>query len=268
LGNYKKSWSSVLFNRYPYLYLPFLEEMIPESKQQVNAICRLLKRYDIKPGTKILDFSCGIGRHSIELAKRNYVVVGYDPSEFYIRYARRWYDKDRKEKGINIDFLCGHPLKLSQHLSKHEKFDGIIVIGALGFLDDNFDISILKNIAKVAREKSVLIIEIENRDWTLNNFQECTSHRFKDIEVHERWRFNLETSVAESVSRFYQIGSNQKNLTLVLELETTLRLYSVHEMIKMLRLAGWSYLTSFESISNFEPIRHHSQDIIIVARKL
>lgn len=200
------------------------------------------------------------------------MVVGYDPSDFYIRYARKWSAREKKRKEFRIDFFSGHPLRLSSLLSKQKTFDGIIVMGALGFLDERFDISILKNIAKVAREKSVLVIEIEDRDWTLKNFQECTYFRSKDIEIFETWKFNLESSTSESVSRFYQIVEDQHRLALKLQLGTTLRLYSVHEIVRLLKLAGWSYHDSFESSPDFgrlrRPVRHQTQDIIVIARKL
>ena len=221
--------------------------MIPQSRREVNRLCYLLRKYGIDSGARILDFSCGIGRHSIEFAKRNYSVVGYDPSAFYIEYAKKW--SQRKE--VRIDFVSGHPLRLAYFLSRKGKFDGIMIMGALGFLDEHFDVSILKNIAKVAKEKSVLVMEIEDRDWTLKNFQECTCFKSKEIEIHETWRFNLETSTSESVSKFFHIANEKGKLSLELQLRTTLRLYSVHEVIRMLKQAGWAYEDSFESQLQF-----------------
>lgn len=49
---------------------------------------------------KIIDVGCGTGRHSIELAKRGYQVMGVDLSEFQLSAAR----KKAKSIKLEIDF--------------------------------------------------------------------------------------------------------------------------------------------------------------------
>ena len=184
-------WTDVLLNKYPHLELPFLEALIPETKLEVDGICKILKDHKILKGAKILDFSCGIGRHSIELAKRDFKVVGYDPSEFFIHYANRWRDKLNKRNKSNVQFVRGDPLKISKILSNHKKLDGAIMMGSpLGFLDENFDSLILRNIAKVLDVRYILIIEFENRDWTLKNFQSHNHFQSKNTEIYETWEFD------------------------------------------------------------------------------
>ena len=170
-------------------------------------------------------------------------------------------------ENLRLSFFCGHPLKLSNIIANNQQFDGAIAIGTLGFLDDGFDLRILKNIVKVLRIGSILILEIEDRDWTLRNFQKFMISRHRDIEMCEEWKFNSESSISESVSKFYQVQKDN-NRSVLLELRTTLRLYSLHEVIKLLTLAGLSYLGSYESIFNLIPLTHLTQDMIVVARKL
>ena len=49
---------------------------------------------------KILDIGCGTGRHSIELAKRGYKVIGVDLSESQLKRAR---EKAGKQ---NVQVVC------------------------------------------------------------------------------------------------------------------------------------------------------------------
>jgi SAM-dependent methyltransferase len=245
--------------------LPFLKATIRKSKDEVNGMCKIFELYEIEEGARILDFSCGIGRHTIELSMRNFRVVGYDPSELYIEYARNWAERVARKKDRTPEFYCGHPLKISEFLL-NRKFDGAIAMGSLGFLNESFDISILRNLAKVVKQKSILILELENRDWTLRNFQKYTHERSDDLELFEEWEYDSETSVSKSITNFWRVKS-EKDLSLMLQLNTTLRLYSLHEIVKMLKAAGWKYLTSYDSILNLEPVNHQSRDMIVVARK-
>jgi hypothetical protein len=143
------------------------------------------------------------------------------------------------------------------------------MMGCLGFFNENYDIEILRHISKLSKLRSIMILEIEDRDWTLKNFQSVTHHEFKNIEVYEKWNFNSESSVSESMSKFYEkIRGNKDRLCCALELKTTLRLYSLHEIIRILKMAGWSYLASYENIRHHVPVKHQSQDIAVVAQKL
>ena len=44
----------------------------------------IVAKTGLLPGTDVLDACCGYGRHSIELAKLGYDVVGIDRSESYL----------------------------------------------------------------------------------------------------------------------------------------------------------------------------------------
>jgi 2-polyprenyl-3-methyl-5-hydroxy-6-metoxy-1,4-benzoquinol methylase len=72
------------------LYLPFLEQGKEKAVREVEGLCKIFDKYNILKDSKILDLSCGIGRHSIPLAKRGYKVVGYDISSLYLQKAREW----------------------------------------------------------------------------------------------------------------------------------------------------------------------------------
>jgi ubiquinone/menaquinone biosynthesis C-methylase UbiE len=256
-----------LYNKYPHLELPFLEATIPKSKKEVEGICRILKKYKIGTGARILDFSCGIGCHSMELAQKDFKVVGYDPSKFYIDYARRWSKKQDPKTKQNVRFVQGDPIKLIGNLSIDEKFEAAIVMGAtIGINNEKFDTLILENIRKVLNIGSILILEIENRDWTVNNFQSHIHHQSESIEVIEEWKLNLESSESQSITKFYQKIRNDHNyLELILKLKIKLRLYSLHEIIKMLRIAGWYYSESYDSIDNLTPVKNQCRDMIVVA---
>lgn len=71
--------------------------------------------------TTILDYGCGIGRHSILSAQEGFTVTAIDPSENAVEYLRSW----AKKEHLKIDCICGD---LS---STQERFDIILCFNVI-----------------------------------------------------------------------------------------------------------------------------------------
>ncbi len=52
---------------------------IPEERTR-KEVDFVLDRLELEPGARVLDVACGHGRHSLELARRGFVVTGIDLS--------------------------------------------------------------------------------------------------------------------------------------------------------------------------------------------
>jgi len=136
---YKNNWEK-FFDKEADFYL---EE--PFTKYTKEEIEFLLKELNLPVGSKILDVGCGVGRHSIELAKRGYKVVGIDISQRMIEKAR----KRAQEEGVEVVFI-----KVDATEYKcFEEFDAVICLceGAFSLIGSNddpleHDLMILKNI--------------------------------------------------------------------------------------------------------------------------
>lgn len=73
-------------------YIPNKEETLEErTKREVDGITRLLQP---RENAWILDVPCGYGRHSIELAKRGYFVVGNDINKEFLSIAKETAKKE------------------------------------------------------------------------------------------------------------------------------------------------------------------------------
>lgn len=127
----------------------------PGTKQEVDFIeCEL----GIKPGEKIIDLGCGSGRHSIELAKRGYDVVGIDISVTMLEEAK----KRSKEAGVNIEFYQEDLSRLERLFKKgNNLFFGAICLcesglGVLGGWEG--DLRFLKSVNGLLKVGRKLII--------------------------------------------------------------------------------------------------------------
>ncbi len=69
-------------------HAPEYEENI-FTKNTAAEVDFLVNELGISPGQSLLDVGCGTGRHSIELARRGYVVTGLDVSAGMLEEARR-----------------------------------------------------------------------------------------------------------------------------------------------------------------------------------
>src|SRR3989344_3411857 len=70
-----------------------------KTKEQIKFLTRIFKKNKCK---KILDVSCGTGRHSIELAKKGFSVTGLDIEKGMIKYA-----KEKSSSAKNVKFIIG-----------------------------------------------------------------------------------------------------------------------------------------------------------------
>jgi len=82
-----------------------------------------------KPGEKVLDFGCGTGHYSIELAKMGLQVTGLDISEEMLAFAR---DKSLKI-GLDIQWVVGDAQALE---FPDNSFDAAVSVTALEFFPD------------------------------------------------------------------------------------------------------------------------------------
>ena len=134
-----------------------------------------------------------------------------------------------------------------------------------GFGSESEDIKTLENLSGLTRKGGILIMETEDRDWRLANFENITNYRSKKIEIREKWNFNYETSVSESSSKFYEIHGNMRYLAL--QLTTRLRLYSLHELLRMLKDSNWRYMESYNDICTLKRFNGTKLNIVTISQK-
>jgi SAM-dependent methyltransferase len=263
--NVEESWHHLLFIKYAHLYLHELLRMEHKAESEVRGICKILDGFKIKKGSRILDFSCGIGRHSIRLSKMGYEVVGYDPSCFFLEKARK--KAQLETPNMRVKFYKGDPYNVSQILSRKSEADFraiIIMYNSVGYSTIKEDLMIFKSLLSLSSKNgTILITQTENRDWRIKNFEPCVISDYGAIQLHEQWKFNLENSISEGVFKFYR--KKNKILQLLLDLPIYMRLYSLHELKYILHQSGWNFLKSYGNICTLEPATVDSAEIVTVS---
>ncbi|NJE26050.1 class I SAM-dependent methyltransferase [Thermococcus sp. MV5] len=168
----------------------YLQE--PFTKYTKKEIDFLLEEFKLPEGAKILDVGCGVGRHSIELAKRGYRVTGIDISQKMLEKAKEWAQKE----GVEVELIKADATRFK----RNEEFDAVICLceGAfslLGSSDDliEHDLAILRNIYKSLKLGGKFILtalsalsrikKATNEDITSGVFDPNTMTFFEELEA-------------------------------------------------------------------------------------
>jgi hypothetical protein len=141
------------------------------------------------------------------------------------------------------------------------------MFNSIGYTNMEDDLKLFKDILGLTCTDGIIVIQTENRDWRLRNFFPYVNYDYGNIQLYESWNFNLERSTAESNSRYYERDPEDNSLRLVLELPTYMRIYSLHEIITILKNTRWVFQKSYGSIQTFAPVSLESSDIITIGKK-
>jgi 2-polyprenyl-3-methyl-5-hydroxy-6-metoxy-1,4-benzoquinol methylase len=139
--SYWTTFESILFNR----------KRIADTPAQVDHIIKLLQ---IEDGAKILDLCCGIGRHSLEFARRGFQVTGVDRTQSYLDKARQ----QAKTENLNIEFIKEDMRKFC----RDDTFDVVInMFTSFGYFEDSEDDrQVVENIFRSLKSGGKFLIEI------------------------------------------------------------------------------------------------------------
>ncbi len=113
----------------------------------------------------ILDLACGYGRHSLELARRGYRVVGVDITPAYVDDA----NKNAAQEHLNASFFCDD----LRNLHYENEFDVVLNMadGAIGYLEDDAEnLKIFDVIAKALKPGGKSFIDVQSGDYADAHF--------------------------------------------------------------------------------------------------
>jgi SAM-dependent methyltransferase len=261
----KKHWTNELFVDHSEFFLPYLEERLKLARKEALAIRRIFESRDVSKNGKVLDLCCGIGRHSVELAKIGYRVFGVDLAPVHIERAKGLAKKSKVSR--RTKFVVGDMRNIAEVAKGEGKFDAAInMFTSFGFYGEREDLRLFENLAKLCRKGAVLVLETINRDWIMRNFVSTGISTIKDLEVHEFRKFNFETSFMENVWKFYRMDGEKRHHLATIELDH--RIYSAHELIELLKKTGWRRADAYDGLElNPLSIDSLTNRLVIVAQR-
>ena len=194
----------------------------PFTKNTLAEVDFIIEELKIPQGSRILDVGCGTGRHSVELARRGYLMTGVDISSGMLAQAQ----KSAKNAGIRVEWIHAD----ATEFKSNNTFDAAICLceGAFGLLGRDGDpfehgLSILRNINKALKPNAKIIMT------ALNGL--AMIRRFKQADV-ETGRFDP-TTMAEVIPMEYDTSEGKKSVLL------RERGFVATELVMMFRQTGF-----------------------------
>ena len=239
----------------------FNEEYLRTVPANINQITRddvdfITTSLRLKKKSRILDLACGYGRHSLELAQRDFEVVGLDLSKPLLQRAV----EGAKQYSLDIKFIHGD----MRQLGFSAMFDGCFIWDtSLGYFDDRTNLAVLQGVHRALKVGGRLLVDVLNRDYAVSDTPTRLWWEGNGCIFLEESEFDYQRSTLEvERSYIYEDG------TPPLEHKSFIRLYSVHELRQMLHVAGFKVL----EVSGAQHYKGHflganSERIIVLAEK-
>jgi ubiquinone/menaquinone biosynthesis C-methylase UbiE len=180
----------------------------------------------VEKGASVLDVGCGTGRQAVELASRGYEVLGLDLSLPMLSRA----SDSAQLRGVKLNFLQSDMLEMEFK----ELFDAAYCVGStFGFFDDDKNADVIHRIHQALKPGGTMLLEVVNRDYGAPQHPAMTWYEADGCVCMEETQFNWFTSRLEGKRTLLLEDGRQK------EQKFSMRLYSLHELGKILHTAGF-----------------------------
>ena len=238
----KKHWTRRLFVEEADVYLPFLEQAMDRAPAESTAVATLFSQHGVPAAARVLDVACGIGRHSIPLAQRGYRVTGIDISPLFVQKAK----ESAAATGADVRFMVGDVQEAEALLGTDGPFDGFIsMFTSHGYYGRDGDLSLFRQLRRLASPEAVLVVLTSHRDWLVRNFEPEGLDMAGSIRIFQNRKLDLESSTIHNDWAFFEGDGNDLKLRLRLAMEH--RVYSLHEFKELIEESGWSYMKALGS---------------------
>ncbi len=141
----------------------FGEELMEKAPEEVEKIIELA---DLKKGMKLLDLCCGVGRHSLEFAKKDFEVTGVDITRDYLEKA----NKRAENENIDIEFLRED----MRDFRREEEYDAVVnLFSSFGYFKKEEDnIQVLENVFDSLKPEGKFVMDVKGKEIIARIFQE------------------------------------------------------------------------------------------------
>jgi SAM-dependent methyltransferase len=221
-----------------------------DAPKEINDIISLL---GAKAPARILDMGCGIGRHSLELARRGFTVTGVDRTRSYLEKA----SNQAKEEGLDIEFVQDD----MRSFRRPEQFDiSLNLYTSFGYFEKREDDGkVVANIHSSLKRGGVLLMDIMGKEVVSRDFKE------REWMEEDGWLVLQERKLGQDwgwlENRWIIIKDNDRT-----ELKFSHRLYSAVEIVRLMKDNGFKEVDVFGSLSGIK-YDHQAQRLIVKAVK-
>jgi len=230
----------------------FNKERRQKAAEEVEHALALVQ---LRPGAAVLDLGCGVGRHSLELARKGYRVTGVDRTAMYLAKAKA----AAAGQALNVEWVHAD----MRDFVRKGAFDAAInLLTSFGYFTDLADDRrVLDNVFAGLKPGGHLVIDLMGREVLARIFRQYDWHEEPDgtLLLEER---TLKEDWTWLDMRWIIIRGGERR-----DHRFRLRLYSGAELKALLADAGFAKINLYGSLSG-TPYDHQAERLVVVAQKL
>jgi 2-polyprenyl-3-methyl-5-hydroxy-6-metoxy-1,4-benzoquinol methylase len=232
---------------------PFLAHPLLTAERTNKEIDFVEAALSLKAGTRILDVGCGFGRHSIELARRGYRVVGMDAAAAMIKAAR----ERAMETAVSIDFQVAK----AEQFTTSTLFDAAICLfTSLGQITDSGENSALVyRVCEALKPGGMFLVEVPQRDPAVAQLK--AAEQFGNGANYTAVTRAYNSTTQTVFETFTQVSGVQKQVFTL-----HYRLFDRQAVTALLQEAGFVIHAAYGSYAG-DPLTTVNDTMLIVAKK-
>ena len=164
-----EDWFTTWFNSH-YYHILYKDRNLEEAAKFTD---NLVSHLGLPPRSKVLDLACGKGRHSLQLHKAGYDVVGVDLSEESIEEAKI-HEKD------GLEFFV-HDMR---HLYWTEYFDLVVnLFTSFGYFHNaDDDQKTISSVADALKPNGIFVLDFMNAVKVIDNLVESEEKAIEGVQ--------------------------------------------------------------------------------------
>ena len=245
-----KPWFEEVFDEDYLRTLPFM------TAQQTLRETAFIKEALSPPAEgEVLDIGCGYGRHAIEFGQRGFRVTGLDLSlPLLIRAA-----DEAQRRSLSVNFVHAD----MREMTYDSQFDAAYcVLTSFGYFDEETNLRVATSVCRAIKPGGRFLVDTINRDYIVSDLPSRIWWEGDGCVVLEEVDFDFHTSRV-LIRRSIVFGDGRQ-----VENEISIRAYSLHELGRVLRRAGFQVLEVSGSLANKEPfLGAASRHVVLVCER-
>lgn len=217
---------------------------------EIDNVISLLQ---LKSGAKVLDLCCGVGRHSLELAKKGFLVTGVDRTKRYLIQAKQ----KAKQAKLPIKFIQADMRKFC----RPNAFDAVInMFTAFGYFENpNDDKRVVKKVYLSLKPGGVLLLELMGKEILARIFLERSWQEENGTIILEERKLSQNWGWIEN--RWILLKDGKQH-----EFKVSHRLYSAVELSNLLKECGFKKIEVYGDLTGAS-YDHTAKRLVVKAGK-
>ncbi len=228
------------------------KEKMRKAKKELHILTSIL---NLQPGQHILDLCCGVGRHTIPLAKAGMHMIGLDASAKLLEIARR----SAVVAGLEPEFCQGD----MREIPYTNRFEVVLNLwNSFGYLEHDIEhLKVCHAVADALQKGGKFCLDILNRDWVVRNFQPGEEYReIGEVVEINHYQFNSAQG-RDVINTTYIVNGVERKFT------HSCRLYTLQEISMLLQQAGLTVVQAYGGY-DLRPVSVEAKQLLIIAEKV